>query len=165
MTQKLLVEPERFETIDISDAEASGDELAQILPHRGPMAQLDAVLVVDADEDWAVGHKMVDDGAFWTDGHFPSMSVMPGVLMCEVAAQLCGYYAMQHLRPDRTMAFSGIDDASFRSWVSPPSELYVLARLKRMRDPLVHYRTQLIDAGDHAVVYDGVIKGMLKDDL
>ena len=39
-----------------------------------------------------VGYKDVAENEFWVRGHMPGFPLLPGVLMCEAAAQLCGFY-------------------------------------------------------------------------
>lgn len=165
MSSDLIIDPEHFDEHDLDDPEATKDEIEFYLPHRGVMAQLDAIIASDTEEDWFVGYRQVEDDEFWTTGHFPQVSVMPGVLRCEAAAQACGYYSMRYIDDELAMAFTGIDDATFRDWVIPPDELYVLGRLQRLRRPLIKFDTQVVTADDHTAVYEGVITGMLQDHL
>ena len=56
------------------------------------MEQLTAIVHVDPEKHLVAGYKDVGNDEFWVRGHMPGYPLMPGVLMCEAAAQLCSYY-------------------------------------------------------------------------
>ena len=51
-----------------------------------------AVVHIDPANHVIVGYKDLTENEFWVRGHMPGFPLLPGVLMCEAAAQLCGYY-------------------------------------------------------------------------
>src|SRR5438309_12121878 len=71
---------------------ADRDAIRKVNPQRFEMEQLDGIVYIDAAQHLIVGYKDVRHDEFWVPGHMPAYSLLPGVLMCEAAAQLCGYY-------------------------------------------------------------------------
>jgi 3-hydroxyacyl-[acyl-carrier-protein] dehydratase len=69
--------------------ELSAEVIRAILPHRWPFLMIDRVTQVDPGRE-ATGIKCVSSGEIAFLGHFPEMSVFPGVLIVEAIAQLAG---------------------------------------------------------------------------
>src|SRR5215210_3938369 len=61
-------------------------------PQRFEMEQLSAIIHLDRDAHVIAGYKDVRPDEFWVRSHLPGRPLMPGVLICEAAAQLCGFY-------------------------------------------------------------------------
>ena len=74
--------------IDFSNVVADLDAIRKVNPQRFEMEQLDAIVMVDFAQKLIVGYKDVRFDEFWVRGHMPGYPLMPGVLMCEAAAQL-----------------------------------------------------------------------------
>ena len=102
MPPAALIDPA---TIDTSRVLADQEGIRRINLQRFEMEQLSAIVSVDRDQHLIVGYKDVLPDEFWVRGHMPDYPLMPGVLMCEAAAQLCSYYC-QLIKLDRTMASS-----------------------------------------------------------
>ena len=75
-----------------------------------------------------VGYKDLTDTEFWVRGHMPGFPLMPGVLMCEAAAQLCSYYYINHKigEPGRAARLGGLDEARFLRQVRPGDRLVMV---------------------------------------
>src|SRR5262249_8150177 len=76
---------------------------------------------------------------FWVRGHMPGYPLMPGVLMCEAAAQLCSYYiTSRNLIQGDFMGFGGFENVRFRYPVRPGDRLLLIAKVTRMnrRQPI-----------------------------
>jgi 3-hydroxyacyl-[acyl-carrier-protein] dehydratase len=74
------------------DFPLDADQVRSLLPHRWPFLFLDQVLEVSpAGRGRGIKNVTVSEPHFM--GHFPSQSVMPGVLIVEALAQLAGITA------------------------------------------------------------------------
>jgi 3-hydroxyacyl-[acyl-carrier-protein] dehydratase len=126
-----IVDPE---TLDFTRVVAAGPELERWVPQRGPMAQLDAIILDDAERRVCVGYRDLTATEFWVAGHMPAMPLMPGVLMCEAAAQVCTYHAQRHdLLQSELMGFGGLDGVRFRGYVLPGDRLTVACHVLKHR--------------------------------
>ena len=52
--------------------------------------------IEDSARNVCVGYKDLGPDEFWVRGHMPGMPLMPGVIMCEAAAQLASYYSHKY---------------------------------------------------------------------
>lgn len=87
-------------------------------PQRHEMMQLSAIVHVDRSTHTIVGYKDISPDEFWVRGHMPGYPLMPGVVMCEVGAQLMSYYIRKYdVIPNDMIIFSGINSVKFRGQV------------------------------------------------
>ena len=107
-----------------------------------------------------VGYKDVTDDEFWVGGHMPGMPLMPGVMMLEAAAQLCGYFAQhQNTLGADMIGFGGLEDVRFRGPVLPGQRLILLSKLLKVRrERLIICRFQGV-VGE-TIVVEGKLKGI-----
>src|SRR5436309_3201106 len=106
--------------LDLSRVVADREAIRLVNPQRFEFEQIDAIVHVDPLEHLVIGYKDVRADEFWVRGHMPSYPLLPGVLMCEAAAQLCGYYIRsQNLMGGEFMGFGGLENVRFRSPVFP----------------------------------------------
>ena len=91
---------------------------------------------------------------------------MPGVLMCESAAQMCSYYARRFdlLGDVKVVGFGGLEDVRFRDPVRPGDRLYIVCKMVRVRrGAIIVCRFQGFVR--KTLVVEGLIKGIpLPDD-
>src|SRR5579862_8043907 len=80
--------------IDFGHVVADLDAIRRVIPQRHEMEQLTAIVYLDQTQQLVIGYKDVRPDEFWVRGHMPDYPLLPGVLMCEAAAQLCSYYIM-----------------------------------------------------------------------
>jgi 3-hydroxyacyl-[acyl-carrier-protein] dehydratase len=134
-----FVDPAAIDTSKILyDLEA----IRQRNPQRFEMEQLTAIVHLDQDAHLIVGYKDVSPEEFWIKGHMPNYPLMPGVLICEAAAQLCSFYCHQlGLMDAGFMGFGGMEDVRFRGQVRPGDRLLIMAKASR-----VHRRQTVIDS-------------------
>ena len=109
-------------------------EIRRINSQRHEMEQLTAIVYVDRENDGIIGYKDVTEHEFWTTGHMPGFPLMPGVILCECAAQLAGFYARKFdLLEGEFLGFGGMDNVRFRTPVFPGSRLILMVRLTKLR--------------------------------
>src|SRR5207244_2280434 len=102
-------------------------------PQRFEMEQLTAVVYVDEVNHVFAGYKDVSANEFWARGHMPDYPLLPGALMCEAAAQLCGYYTATHgLLQGDFLGFGGLDNVRFRISVRPGDRLVLIGKALKL---------------------------------
>lgn len=149
-----------FDTFDVNKPIYTTEEIRAINPQRFEMEQLDGVLLVDTVNHGAVGYKNVTDKEFWCRGHMPDFPLMPGVILCEAAAQMAGFYARKYnLLGGDYLGFGGMNDVRFRAPVFPGKQLVLMAQLKKLRKGiLAEFKFQ--GFVDQVMVFSGEMLGM-----
>src|SRR4051795_7026444 len=113
-------------------------EIMAILPHRYPFLLIDRVVdLVRMKRIVAIKNVTMNEPFF--AGHFPSMPIMPGVLIVEAVAQAGGALLLTEI-PDREhklMVFTGIEKARFRRPVVPGDQLRIEVEVKAWRGDAV----------------------------
>jgi 3-hydroxyacyl-[acyl-carrier-protein] dehydratase len=125
-----LVDPE---SIDTSRILADQEAIRRSNPQRFEMEQLTAIVHLDPEEKLIIGYKDVSADEFWVRGHMPDYPLMPGVLICEAAAQLSSFYCSQvRLHSEGFIAFGGMEDVRFRGQVRPGDRLVLIGKGQRL---------------------------------
>jgi len=110
------------------------NEIRKINPQRHEMEQLTGIVYIDREKDGIVGFKDITDREFWIQGHMPGFPLMPGVMLCECAAQLAGFYARKYdLLGGDFLGFGGMSDVRFRLPVFPGVRLVLMAQVQSIR--------------------------------
>jgi len=124
-----------FDVFDVDRPLFTLEQIREVNPQRHEMEQLTAILWVDTDGHGIIGYKDVTDHEFWVRGHMPDFALMPGVILCEVAAQLAGFYARKYnlLGGGDFLGFGGMNEVRFRSPVFPGQRLVMMAKVHRVR--------------------------------
>jgi 3-hydroxyacyl-[acyl-carrier-protein] dehydratase len=121
-------------TLDPLQVIANIDEIRQCNPQRFEMEMLTAVVYLDPVNVVALGYRDVTHHEFWVRGHMPGRPLMPGVIMCETAAQLCGFMAKRFgLLGEGIIAFGGLEGVRFRGPVVPGDRLFMACRKQKLR--------------------------------
>jgi 3-hydroxyacyl-[acyl-carrier-protein] dehydratase len=130
MPPEVHFDPARLDTSCVLlDREA----IRRFNPQRFEMEQLDAIIYQDKENHVVAGYKDVRSDEFWVRGHMPGYPLLPGVLMCESAAQLCSYYtAAQGLMPGDFIGFGGLENVRFRAPVRPGDRLVLVGKATRL---------------------------------
>jgi 3-hydroxyacyl-[acyl-carrier-protein] dehydratase len=127
--------------LDFDRAAIDLEAIRRVNPQRFEMEQLTAIVLVDPKQQLIVGYKDVRDDEFWVRGHMPGYPLMPGILMCEAAAQLCSYYTVtQGLLQGDFIGFAGMEDVRFRGMVRPGDRLVLVGKGVRL-----HRRQTIFD--------------------
>jgi 3-hydroxyacyl-[acyl-carrier-protein] dehydratase len=149
-----------FSEYDVNHVIADQEEIRRYNLQRFEMEQLTAVVYADADRGICAGYKDLTDKEFWVRGHMPIMALMPGVVMCEAAAQLSSYFAQKFdLLGCNVVGLGGLEEVRFRGTVVPGDRLVVVVeRLKVRRGAMILCRFQGFVR--EALVVEGKIMGI-----
>lgn len=122
--------------IDLDRVVADIGEIRRYNPQRYEAEQLTAIVLEDAERIICVGYKDVTDHEFWVRGHMPGMPIMPGVVMCEAAAQMCSYFTVKYNllgSPGIIVGLGGLEDIRFRDPVRPGDRLVIACQQLKVR--------------------------------
>ena len=101
-------------------------EIQEYLPHRFPFLLVDRVEEVTKGES-IIAIKNVSINEPFSQGHFPQVAVMPGVLIVEAMAQaaaILGFKTQDKTPADGSLyLFVGADNVRFRRQVVPGDQL------------------------------------------
>ena len=151
-----LVDPA---TIDTSRILIDRDAIHRYNPQRFEMEQLTAIVLIDQKHKLIIGYKDVAADEFWVRGHMPDYPLMPGVLMCEAAAQLSSYYCKAAgLFESGFVGFGGMEDVRFRGQVRPGDRLVLVGKGVRL-----HRRHSIFDVQGFVgsnMVFHGKVLGV-----
>lgn len=133
-----LVDPA---AIDTSRVLVDREGIRQFNPQRFEMEQLTAIVRLDIEDKLIIGYKDVLHDEFWVRGHMPDYPLMPGVLICEAAAQLSSFYCGKvSLYESGFIGFGGMEDVRFRGQVRPGDRLVLVGKGSRL-----HRRQTIFD--------------------
>jgi 3-hydroxyacyl-[acyl-carrier-protein] dehydratase len=147
-------------TLDLGRLIADTEAIRRVLPHRYEVEMLSAIVHVDTTKHLIVGYKDIGTDEFWVRGHFPGRPILPGVLMCEAAAQLAAYYTVSTgVATAGIMGLGGIDDTRFRRTVLPGQRLVLVGKGNRVRPRVTNFSVQ--GYVDNEMVFHTVVIGMV----
>jgi UDP-3-O-[3-hydroxymyristoyl] N-acetylglucosamine deacetylase/3-hydroxyacyl-[acyl-carrier-protein] dehydratase len=110
--------------------------IMRLLPHRFPFLLVDRIVSFTPYER-VLGYKNVTVNEPYFQGHWPTMPVMPGVLIIETMAQVSSVLIFsddgEARDPGKVAIFLGIDRAKFRRTVVPGDQLEVEAEMIHLR--------------------------------
>ncbi len=123
-----------FSEYDVNNVLADQQEIRRYNYQRFEMEQLTAVVYVNTDRGICAGYKDLTNHEFWIRGHMPYVPIMPGILMCEAAAQLSSYFAQKYdLLGCRIVGFGGLEEVRFRGTIIPGQRLVLVVQSLRVR--------------------------------
>lgn len=129
--QELIVDPAQ---IDFSHIVADLEEIRRFIPQRFAMEQLTAIVLDDVERHICVGYRDLTDQEFWVSGHMPAYPLLPGVIMCEAAAQVLSFHVQKNdLSGVEVVGFGGLDNVKFRGVVRPGDRLMVAIQVIKYR--------------------------------
>jgi 3-hydroxyacyl-[acyl-carrier-protein] dehydratase len=149
-----------FSAFDVERVVADIDEIRRYNPQRYEMEQLTAIVYDDPAAGICVGYKDVTPHEFWIRGHMPGLPLMPGVVMCEAAAQLSGYHTQRHnLMNAQMIGFGGMDEVRFRGTVVPGDRMVIAVQKLQVRvGAMIRCRFQCFVC--EQLVCEGQIRGI-----
>ena len=134
------------------------EEIRKYNRQRYEMEQLDGILHLDLDEGIIVGVRNVRKDEFWIRGHIPNRPLLPGVLICECAAQLSSFLYGVKVGTERFLGFAGLEHVKFRGTVAPGDQMIMLGKALELRNRRAIFATQGVVAG--CLVFEGTVIGM-----
>jgi 3-hydroxyacyl-[acyl-carrier-protein] dehydratase len=147
-----------FSEYDLNNVVADIEEIRRYNPQRHEMEHLTAICYEDNVRKICVGYKDLGPSEFWARGHMPNMPLMPGVIMCEAAAQVASYYSHKHKLMEGLIGFGGLDEVRFRGVVSPGNRFVIVSRLLKLRRSIMTCEFQCFV--NQNMVCEGVLKGI-----
>ena len=154
--REFLVDPSLY---DLNKPIATLEDIRKFNAHRFEMELLTGILHEDYETKVAVGYHRTSESDFWVRGHMPGFPLMPGVLICEVAAQLTAYVANKYnLMPGGLLGLAGLDDVRFRGAVRPGDVVVVQTRLLYCKKMLL--AGEFLELVNNEVVCEGIVKGV-----
>jgi 3-hydroxyacyl-[acyl-carrier-protein] dehydratase len=147
-------------SLDFSKPVAGIDEIRKNNPQRHEFEMLSAIVHIDPVKHLIVGYKDVTPNDFWVRGHMPGFPLMPGVLMCEAAAQLCGfYYTHQKIGdPGELLGLAGIDETRFVRQVRPGERLVMVGTGVKINRRLTKFR--VVGTVNADKVFEALVSGV-----
>ena len=88
------------------------EEIKEILPHREPMLLVDEV--VENGDGTVTGKYTVRGDEFFLQGHFPGNPIVPGVILCEMAAQSSCLLMADKVK-GKTTLYAGMNNVKFKN--------------------------------------------------
>ena len=139
------------------------EAIKKLIPHRWPFLFVEKLSDIVPYES-ANGWKAVSFNAPHFQGHFPEMSVMPGVLIIEALAQTAGALIVHSMAVAKAplVFFMGIDKARFRKPVVPGDMLRFAVKALQHRGPVWKFEGKAY-VGD-ALCAEGEFSAMIRSD-
>jgi 3-hydroxyacyl-[acyl-carrier-protein] dehydratase len=147
-----------FSEYDLNNIVADIEEIRRYNPQRYEMEHLTAICYEDVERKTCVGYKDLKPDEFWARGHMPGMPIMPGVIMCEAAAQVASYYSHKYKLMEGIIGFGGLQDVRFRGVVHPGQRFVIVSRLLKLRRSIMTCEFQCFV--NQNMVCEGILKGV-----
>ncbi len=122
------------------------EEIKKLIPHRYPFLLIDKVIDILKNKS-AIGIKNVTVNEPYFPGHFPSLSVVPGVLQIESLAQTAAVLVAKSLDisdPSALVLLTTIDNAKFRKPVTPGDVMALSVSVQKIRNKLWKFKGEVI---------------------
>ena len=147
-----------FSKYDLDNVVSDIEAIRRYNLQRYEMEQLTAICYESREENIVVGYKDLSQDEFWARGHMPGMPLMPGVIMCEAAAQLASYHTKRFELMSGTMGFGGLEKVRFRGVVRPGDRFVIVCHLLKLRRIILTCEFECFV--NQNLVCEGIIKGI-----
>ncbi len=156
MSREFRMDPKSF---DLNRVVVDLEGIRKINPQRFEMEQLHAIVHMDTEKHIIVGYKEVCSDEFWVRCHLPGNPLLPGMLMCEAAAQLSSFYGITHgLGRGDFIGFAGMKNVRFRGQVRPGDRLVLIGKATKLHRRQTVFNVQgFVEA---KLVFEGDIIGV-----
>lgn len=137
-------------------------DIRHYLPHAYPFLLVDRVVSMQFGKIPHISaYKNVTMNEEFFQGHFPQYPLMPGVMMMEALAQVCGILGMvmvQKTPQDGVgFLFAGMDEVRFKRPVVPGDQLNLDAELLLQKRGIYKFAAQASVAGKIAAQADIIL--------
>ena len=95
-------------------------EIKDLIPHRDPFLFLDRCNIIEIGYK-GIGYRHFTPNDFFFKGHFPTMPIVPGVILIEALAQTSGVVVSKKFEKNsnKSVLFMSVSKAKFRKPVVP----------------------------------------------
>ncbi len=122
--------------------EYTNQDILRLLPHRYPFLLVDKIISATPGET-IICQKNVTFNEPQFTGHFPEQPIMPGVLMVEAMAQVCGLLGFVTVgegpAEDTNYLLAGVDGIKVRKPVVPGDVLIMHAKIAQRKRTIWKY--------------------------
>lgn len=148
-------------SLDLNNIVIPKEEILKYNAQRDEFEQVDSIVMIDMEEETIVGVKDQTMDDFWTKGHIPGRPLMPGVMMIEMAAQVCSIFFHKKgvASEDSFFGFGGVDKVKFRGEVKPGDKLIMCAKSIAIRRKIARFEVQAFV--EDRMVFQGEITGVI----
>ncbi len=147
-----------LDQIDTDRVIMTREQIYECLPQRYEFLLLDGVCWTDPVQHRLVAFVDTRPEDWWVRGHIPENTVLPGVLMLEMAGQASAVAAATIAKIDGFLGFGGVDACKFRETVVPPARFYILCQGTEYRPRRVTSLVQGVCKG--RLVFEASITGV-----
>ena len=100
------------------------EEIKSLIPHREPFLFLDKCDIIKIGFE-GIGYRKFLHNEFFFKGHFPSMPIVPGVIIIEALAQTAGVIVSESFTEyvEKSVLFMSVNKAKFRKPVIPNDKI------------------------------------------
>ena len=147
--------------LDLSRDVIDEAEIRRYIPHAFEFRLIDGICHLDQERGVIVGYKDWEATPWWARGHIPGRPLMPGVLMCEGAAQVCTILMKNRAGwgLEKFIGLGGLDNVRFRGQVEPPCRVHFVGMIGTQSSRIAKYPAQCFVAGK--IVMDMELLGVL----
>ena len=112
----------------MESAHATLAQIKHAIPHRAPMLLVDAIL--EQNENSIVCQKRFRADEYFFQGHYPDFPLVPGVILCECAAQTGAILLASIVPPGAGVpVLTRMNDVKFKTMVRPGDTIEMHVRL------------------------------------
>lgn len=109
------------------------EDMKKIMPHREPMLLMDDIKFDNTTSE-AIGIVKIRGDEYFLQGHYPDNPIVPGVILCEMAAQTCILLFSDKIA-GKLPVFAGMNNVRFRAIVRPDDIITFKCTVDKIREP------------------------------